>query len=110
MAHYMVQASYAQEALQRLVANPGPGGTAMKQAAEKFGGKVEATYFTFGDYDILVILQLPDHITIAQAVMGVRARGGVTRLKTTVLIPPEDAVEGMKRAASLVGLSSDSEG
>ena len=110
MAHYMVQASYAQEALQRLVANPGPGGTAMKQAAEKFGGKVEATYFTFGDYDIVVILQLPDHITIAQAVMGVRARGGVSRLKTTVLIPPEDAVEGMKRAASLVGLSSDSEG
>ena len=102
MAHYMVQASYSQEALQRLTTSPGPGGTALKQAAEKFGGKVEAAYFTFGDYDIMVILQLPDHITIAQAVMGVRSRGGVTKLKTTVLIPPEDAIEGMKRAAALV--------
>ena len=102
MAHYMVQASYSQETLQRLTTSPGPGGTALKQAAEKFGGKVEATYFTFGDYDIMVILQLPDHITIAQAVMGVRSRGGVTKLKTTVLIPPEDAIEGMKRAAALV--------
>ena len=110
MAHYMVQASYSQEALQRLTASPGPGGAAMKQAAEKFGGKVEATYFTFGDYDIVVILQLPDHITIAQAVMGVRSRGGVTKLKTTVLIPPEDAIEGMKRAAKLVGVSSEAEG
>jgi len=94
----MVQASYSQEALQRLIANPAPGGTALKEAAEKFGGKVEATYFAFGEFDIVVILQLPDDITIAQAVMGVRSRGGVTRLKTTVLIPPEDGVEAMKRA------------
>ena len=110
MAHYMVQASYSQEALQRLTSSPGPGGTAMKQAAEKFGGKVEATYFTFGDYDIVVILQLPDHITIAQAVMGVRSRGGVTKLKTTVLISPEDAVKGMKLAAQVIGSPSGGEG
>ena len=63
-------------------------GSKRKAAAEaafnSVGAKVESLYFTFGDEDVVAIVDGPDNATMAAASFAINASGAVT-LKTTVL-------------------------
>ena len=53
------------------------------------GGKLEAFYFAFGYADAFVLVDMPDNLSIAAASMTINASGAV-RVKTTVLLTPEE--------------------
>jgi uncharacterized protein with GYD domain len=69
------------------------GGTARRAAAEQaiqsIGGKVEAFYYAFGDTDVYVIVDMPDNVSAAASALIVSA-SGLVRIKTTVLITPDE--------------------
>lgn len=100
MAKYMYQASYTAEGTKGLVRE---GGTARRDAiakmAESLGGKLEAIYFAFGDVDVFVVVDLPDHVSAAAAALAVGQTGGAT-LKTVVLISPEEMDQASKKAVT----------
>jgi uncharacterized protein with GYD domain len=68
-------------------------------AIEALGGRVESGYFAFGDYDVVVVCEMPDNASAAAFALAVGAGGTVASYKTTVLLTPEEAVEGMRKAA-----------
>ena len=90
MPKYLVEASYVGDGVEGLRRE---GGSARKAAVEKacasVGGKLEAFYYTFGDRDVIVILDLPDNATAAGFAMLIAASGKVA-IKTTVLLDPKD--------------------
>ena len=47
------------------------------------GGRLESMYYAFGDFDAILILELPDNVTMAALSMAVGASGALTNLKTT---------------------------
>jgi uncharacterized protein with GYD domain len=77
------------------------GGTArraaIQAAAKALGGKVDAFYFAFGTTDVFVTIDAPDNVTVAALSMAVGAAGAVSRLKTTVLITPEEIDQATKK-------------
>jgi len=66
MPKYLVEVSYTAEGAKGLMK---AGGSARRAAVQKMveslGGRVEAFFFTFGENDVLVILDLPENLTAA---------------------------------------------
>ena len=98
MPKYLVQASYTAEGTRGLL--KGGGGTARKAAVQQLvqslEGKLDTIYYGFGDDDVFVIMDLPDHISAAAIALSVRASGAVN-LKTTVLLTPEEIDQAARK-------------
>jgi uncharacterized protein with GYD domain len=90
MPKYLLQANYIGDGIKGLLKE---GGTARRAAAEQaiqsIGGKVEAFYYAFGDTDVYVIVDMPDNVSAAASALIVSA-SGLVRIKTTVLITPDE--------------------
>jgi uncharacterized protein with GYD domain len=98
MSKFLLQASYTAEGTKGLIAE---GGSKRRDAAVKAvkaaGGKVEAFYFTFGKADAVVLVDLPDNVSVAAASLAINASGTVT-VSTTVLLTPAEMDEAVKKA------------
>ena len=100
MAKYLVQASYTSEGAKGVIKDGGSKRrTAAEQAIKNAGGKIDAFYFAFGDADAIVIIDAPDHASVAAASLAINASGAV-RTKTTVLLTPEDIDQAAKKGVS----------
>lgn len=90
MAKYLLTGSYTPEGAQGVLAE---GGTGRRDATERVvasvGGTVESYYFALGSDDFYLIADLPDHVAAAAAVLAGSASGSI-RIRTTVLITPEE--------------------
>ncbi len=62
---------------------------AVQKMVESLGGRLEAFFFTFGENDVLTILDLPENLTAATLSLAVMSTG-VVRTKTKVLLTPEE--------------------
>jgi uncharacterized protein with GYD domain len=99
MPHYLQQVAYSHEGWEALVANPQNRIEAVRPAIAKLGGKIESAWFCFGDYDIIVILDLPDNVSAAAIAMAFAAGGACKSVQTTPLISPDEAIHALKKAA-----------
>ena len=55
----------------------------------------------FGEYDIVVIADMPDDESMAGVALAVGAAGTAARGKSTQLLTMEQAVEAMKKAQNI---------
>jgi uncharacterized protein with GYD domain len=98
MPVYMIQAAYTGEAWSRLVQRPENRMDALRPVVEKLGGQLLAWYYAFGDYDVVVLVDLPGNVNAAAASMAVAAGGAVKAFKTTPLMSPDDGFDAMLMA------------
>jgi uncharacterized protein with GYD domain len=73
---------------------------AVRKAVEKLGGKVGAFWMTFGDYDLVGVLKMPDNTSAAAFAMAVAAGGACKDVKTTPLLSLAEGLEAMKKAGN----------
>ena len=96
MPKYLVQASYIGDGVQGLRKE---GGTALRAVVEKacssVGGKLDAFYYSFGESDVVTIMDLPDNVTAAGVALLVAASGTID-ITTTVLLTPEEVDAAVK--------------
>lgn len=91
MAKFLIQASHSPEGLQALIRDrPSGRREALIRAIESAGGTVEAVYFSFGAYDIMVVADLPDNVAAAAVGYTVSA-SGLEKTTTTPLLTVEEA-------------------
>ena len=88
MPHYLVQVGYNAGGVAAMVKEPQNRIEKVTPAIEALGGRVEAGYFAFGDYDVVFISELPDNVSAAAFALAVTAGGAVSSYKTTVLLSP----------------------
>lgn len=97
MPKYLIEASYTAEGAKGVLRD---GGSKRREAAREAvasaGGKLDAFYFAFGDTDAFVIVDAPDHATVAAASLAINASGAV-RTKTVVLLTPEEIDQAIKK-------------
>jgi len=98
MPHYLQQVAYSHEGWSALLANPQNRIEAVRPAVEKLGGRIEAAWFSFGDYDVVVITELPDNVSAAGIAMAFAAGGACKSVQTTPLISPDEALAALKKA------------
>ena len=102
MALYMTQFSYTSEAWAALVKNPEDREAAVRALAEKMGGQVQNLYFSFGEYDGVVLMEAPDETTALAILLAAVTPGHLKATKTTVLIPMKETMAAMGKAAEVV--------
>ena len=99
MPHYLQQVAYSTEGWEALVEKPENRIEAVRPAIEKLGGRIESAWFAFGDYDVVLIIQMPTNVDASALAMAFAAGGACKTVKTTPLLTVEEAVEAMKKAA-----------
>jgi uncharacterized protein with GYD domain len=98
MAKYLFQVNYVGEGVKGLLKD---GGSKRRAVIDKLftsmGGTIESLYYAFGDTDLFIIGDFPDHAAVASCVLTVTATGTAT-VKTTVLLTPEEIDEAAKKS------------
>jgi uncharacterized protein with GYD domain len=100
MPSYLQQVAYSSEGWEALVRNPQNRIEAVRPAIEKLGGKIESAWFAFGDYDVVLVIQMPTNVDAGAIAMAFAAGGACKSVKTTPLLTAEEAVQAMTKAAS----------
>ena len=99
MASYLLQVGYTPEAWTAMIHDPQDRSAAIKAPVEKLGGRVERFWLSFGDYDIIGIIEMPDSVSAAAFSMAVAAGGSCRSVRTTPLLSSSEGLEAMKKAA-----------
>jgi uncharacterized protein with GYD domain len=98
MPHYLQQVAYSIEGWKALVKKPQNRIEAVRPVIEKLGGTIEGAWFTFGDYDVVLIVEMPSNVDVTAIAMAFAAGGACKSVKTTPLLTLDEAVEAMKKA------------
>jgi uncharacterized protein with GYD domain len=98
MPYYLVQTAYTPESWEKMIKSPQDRVDAVRPAIEGMGGRIDAGYISFGEYDLAAIVEFPDNVSAAAFSISVASKGGVKTFKTTPLMTPAEAQEAMKKA------------
>lgn len=100
MPKYVSFFSYTGEAWSRMVASPENRAVAARRLIEEFGGRMEVFYWMFGDWDGLVVFDVPDASAAAAFSARVTSSGLIREIKTHQLLGMEDARLALESAKS----------
>lgn len=81
MNHYIILSSFSKQGVEKIKDIEERVGN-FKQLCESRGVKILGHYFTFGQYDVVVILEAPDDATVMATMMSLGIKGNV---RTTTL-------------------------
>jgi uncharacterized protein with GYD domain len=98
MPKYLLYGSYTREGYEGLVQEGGSKRIeAAKQALASVGGSLDAFYFSFGENDFYILVDLPDNAT-ATAVTLAGNVSGTFGIKGVSLLTPEELDEATKKS------------
>ncbi|MFF1360351.1 GYD domain-containing protein [Streptomyces sp. NPDC058297] len=97
MPKFLIQATYTPEGTKGLLKD----GASSRRAAvdhvvTNLGGQVEAMYFTFGEDDIVLIVDFPDPVSMAAVSLTVKASGAL-HTRATPLLTLDEIDEAARR-------------
>jgi uncharacterized protein with GYD domain len=99
MPLYMYQFAYTPDSWAAQIKNPqNRVETVGRQACEAAGGKLVGGWYCFGDYDAVLIIDVPNHESMTAIALAVCAGGAIKSGKTTILMSGAEGVAGMKKA------------
>lgn len=100
MTHYLLQVAYTPESWAALVQNPHSRAEEVRPVVARLGGSLENLWVSFGDYDVVALLQLPDNVSAAAFSIAISAGGAVKAVRTTPLLDMEESTEAMSKAGA----------
>ena len=98
MPFFLHQWVYKDATVRDMIVKPQDREDIVRVAAEAFNGRLLHFYLSFGEYDGVSISEFPDNQTAMACLMLVLGQGAVERIKTTPLMPQEEARGAMDRA------------
>ena len=101
MPKFIVFFSVAPDTLAHFIEQPEDRRAPVQRAVEAAGGKLEAYYWMFGQYDGLVIVEAPDSATAAVIALTASSSGAFKHFETHELIEADDLVGILQQARTL---------
>ena len=101
MAHYLCQASYTSGSWEAQIKKPE---NRIEQVGKMFaskGVKFVSGYYSFGEFDLCLIVEGPDNVSTASALIAAAAGGAISKIQTTALLTAEEGLEAIKGAGSV---------
>ena|SRR2546430_1767592 len=99
MPYYLIQAAYTADSWAAQVKAPQDPRSRVGPLAEAVGGRLETTYYAFGDFDIVAVAEFPSNDAAAAFSLAAAAGGAVKNIRTTPLMTVEEGLSAMKKAA-----------
>lgn len=101
MPTYLYQLAYTAESLAAQIKNPQDRlEAAARPLIEAAGGRLLGGGYAFGEYDIVVMADMPDDESMAAVALAVGAGGAVRASKTTKLLTGGQWVSALGKAAT----------
>ena len=101
MPVYLMRFSYTPETWARLIQNPEDRRDAARAYLEQVGGSVLGFWYGFGEFDGYAILEAPDNVSAAGAVLAIAAGGALASVDTTVLMTVEETLEALEKGKGI---------
>jgi uncharacterized protein with GYD domain len=98
---YLIQAAYTPEAWAALARSPENRAEPASALAKKLGGKLVDLYYCFGEYDAVVLVDLPDDAMATAFVIAAGSAGHIKATRTTRLMGVTETVEAMQKAGEV---------
>jgi uncharacterized protein with GYD domain len=87
MPQYLYQVAYTSESLAAQIKNPQDRLEVVgKQISDAVGARILAGGYSYGEYDVSVIVDAPDEVSMAASALAIAAGGAVRAAKTTPLL------------------------
>jgi len=102
MGFYLIQLAYTADAAKAMVKNPQSREETARAAMESLGGKAHSFFFAFGEYDAILIVELPNNVAAAAGALATTSGGAISKFHTTPLLTAAESVEAMKLAQKTV--------
>jgi uncharacterized protein with GYD domain len=91
MPIYITQGRYTRDAIKGMIVKPEDRADATARLIGKVGGRLLGYYVTFGEYDFMLIADVPNDVQMAAVLLAAGGGGGVTDLRTTVALTSIEA-------------------
>jgi uncharacterized protein with GYD domain len=102
MPQYLYQLAYTAESLAAQIKNPQDRLELVgKQLADAVGAHIVGGGYSFGEYDISIIVDAADDVTMAAVALAISAGGAVKAAKTTSLLSGPQWVAALKKAPAV---------
>lgn len=92
MSHYILLINWTEQGISKIKETAADRYSSFKASVEKAGGKLIGGYYTFGEYDMVIIIEAPNDETVMSLLLKVGSAGNA-RTKTLKAFTAE---EGMK--------------
>ena len=103
MPLYMYQAAYTAESWAAQVKNPQNRVESVgRQATEAVGGKMIGGWYCLGDYDVILVADVPNIESMAAIAVAIAAGGAIKSSHTTVLMTGAELVAALKKSEAVV--------
>ena len=101
MPVFVTQCRYRQSAVKAMLANPEDRGAAVAKLVEQAGGTLIDYYVLFGEYDWMIIYELPSGKEAAAVALTALGAGAVTDTKTMLAMTTVEAKAAFAAAQNL---------
>ena len=101
MSLYVTRGNYSAATLNAMMAKPEDRAEAIGKLLTAVGGKLHSFYFTFGEYDFLLIAEAPTEKDVMAALITAGSSGAVTNLNTTLAVNSADMKAAFAKAAAV---------
>lgn len=82
-----------------MIQNPHDRTNALRGPIESLGGKIHNLFLSFGDYDAVLLVEMPNNVAAAAIAIAIAAGGACKNIKTTPLMTVAEGIEALKKAA-----------
>jgi len=96
--YFLTEASYTAESWKAQIANPQNRAEQLAKLMEGVGGRLLSFYYSFGEYDAVLISEAPDATAVASVLIAAAGGGAVSKLHTTALLTAEEGLDAIRRA------------
>ncbi len=101
MSLFMTQFSYTSDSIAKLMESPHDRAAAVEAHLKQIGGKLLGFYYSFGDYDGLVIYEAPDAGAALSLVSAAFSTGFTKTSKTTQLFSEKEGEQAFQKARGI---------
>ncbi len=101
MAFFLMRFGYKPETWSKLMQNPEDRRNAARAYIEQVGGKLHGFWYGFGEYDGYLVLEAPDNVSAAGAVLAITAGGALASVETTALMTVEETLQALAKGKSI---------
>lgn len=100
MSLYLFQAAYTSDSWKHQVQNVENVHERLRPLVEGLGGHIVGAYYAFGEYDVVILAEMPDDEAATAFSLAANVGGSVKALKTTSLLTVEQGMNAMHKAAA----------
>jgi uncharacterized protein with GYD domain len=102
MPQYLYQVAYTPESLAAQIKSPQDRLEVVgKQLAAAVGAKIVGGGYSYGEYDVSLIVEVPDEVSMAAVALAIAAGGAVKAAKTTPLLSGAQWVAALRKAPTV---------